>query len=87
MLGPLASEIIRLGGDIGAVGRVSVNNGQMVRDLTINGRDNERATSLIDGIRVLDDFTLLHHSDRTWLLHLSGTIEMVSRAPIPNQVC
>ena len=82
MLGRLASEIGRLGGDIGAVDLVSVGDGQMVRDLTINCRDDDHASALVEGIRSLDGFTLLHHSDRTFLLHLGGKIEVVSRAPI-----
>ncbi len=82
MLGRLASEIGRLGGDIGAVDLVSVGDGLMVRDLTINTRDDEHANALVDGIRALEGFTLLHHSDRTFLLHLGGKIEVMSRAPI-----
>ena len=82
MLGRLASEVGRLGGDIGAVDLVSVGDGLMVRDLTINCRDDEHAAALIAGIRALDDFTLLHSSDRTFLLHLGGKIEVVSRVPI-----
>ena len=74
MLGRLASEIGRLGGDIGAVDLVSVGDGLMVRDLTINTRDDEHANSLVDGIRSLEGFTLLNHSDRTFLLHLGGKI-------------
>jgi len=82
MLGRLASEIGRLGGDIGSVDLVSVGDGMMVRDLTINCRDDGHATELLKGIRALSDFTLLHHSDRTFLLHLGGKIEVVSRSPI-----
>ncbi len=82
MLGQLASEIGQLGGDIGAVDLVSVGDGLMVRDLTINCRDDEHAQAVLDGIRGLESFTLLHHSDRTFLLHLGGKIEVVSRAPI-----
>ncbi len=82
MLGRLTSEIGRLGGDIGAVDLVSVGNGLMVRDLTINCTDDDHASRLVNSIRALDGFTVLHHSDRTFLLHLGGKIEVVSRAPI-----
>ena len=82
MLGKLASEIGRLGGDIGAVDLVSVGDGMMVRDLTINCRNDEHANLLVAGVRALDGFTLLHHSDRTFLMHLGGKIEVVSRVPI-----
>ena len=82
MLGKLTSRIGELGGDIGAVDIVSVEQGRMVRDLTINCRDNEHAKSLVDAIGALDGARLVHHSDRTFLLHLGGKIEVVSRAPI-----
>jgi malate dehydrogenase (oxaloacetate-decarboxylating) len=82
MLGRLTSEIGRLGGDIGAVDIVSVGDGLMVRDITINCRDDDHAKTLVEGIEALEDFKLVHHSDRTFLLHLGGKIEVVSRAPI-----
>ncbi len=82
MLGQLTSEIGRLGGDIGAVDIVSVSQGMMVRDLAINCRDDDHATTLVEGIDALDGVKLVHHSDRTFLMHLGGKIEVVSRAPI-----
>jgi malate dehydrogenase (oxaloacetate-decarboxylating) len=82
MLGRLTSAIGELGGDIGAVDLVSVSAGMIVRDLTINCRNDEHSDKLVEGIRSLDDFTLLHHSDRTFLLHLGGKIQVVSRVPI-----
>jgi malate dehydrogenase (oxaloacetate-decarboxylating) len=82
MLGRLTSEIGRLGGDIGAIDIVSVGDGLMVRDITINCRDDDHAKTLVDGIAALEDFKLVHYSDRTFLLHLGGKIEVVSRAPI-----
>jgi len=82
MLGRLTSEVGRLGGDIGAVDLVSVGQGRMARDLTINCRDDDHATALVSGIGALDGFTLLHHSDRTFLMHLGGKLEVVSRVPI-----
>ena len=72
MLGKLTSEIGQLGGDIGAVDIVSIDQDVMVRDLTINCRDNEHAQRLVDAIGALDGVKLLHHSDRTFLLHLGG---------------
>ena len=82
MLGRLTSEVGRLGGDIGAVDLVSVRQGHMARDLTINCRDDRHAAELVSGIGSLEGFTLLHQSDRTFLLHLGGKLEVVSRAPI-----
>ena len=82
MLGTLTSEIGRVGGDIGAVDLASVGDGVMVRDLTINCRDDNHARTIVEAIRALPGFKLSHHSDRTFLLHLGGKIEVVSRTPI-----
>lgn len=82
MLGRLTSEIGRHGGDIGAVDLVSANQGQMTRDLTINCRDDAHAKEILEAIKNLNGFELLHQSDRTFLLHLGGKIEVLSRAPI-----
>lgn len=82
MLGQLTSKVGELGGDIGAVDIVSAGDGLMVRDLTMNCRDEAHAQTLVEGINQIDGVKLLHHSDRTFLLHLGGKIEVNSRAPI-----
>ena len=87
MLGKVTSEIGLLGGDLGAIDIVSVGKGVLVRDITVNCRDIKHAQSLIDGINQIDGVKLLHHSDRTFLMHLGGKIEVNSRAPIRTRDC
>lgn len=82
MLGQLTSKLGELGGDIGAVDIVSADGGLMVRDVTVNCRDDTHAQQLIESVDKIDGVMLLHHSDRTFLLHLGGKIEVNSRAPI-----
>jgi malate dehydrogenase (oxaloacetate-decarboxylating) len=82
MLGRLASEIGRLGGDMGAIDIVSAAKGVMVRDITVNCRDNQHAKQLVEALNALEGFRLVHYSDRTFLMHLGGKIEVVSKAPI-----
>jgi malate dehydrogenase (oxaloacetate-decarboxylating) len=82
MLGQLTSKVGELGGDIGAVDIVSAGDGLMVRDLTLNCRDEAHAQTLVEGVDKLEGIKLLHYSDRTFLLHLGGKIEVNSRAPI-----
>jgi malate dehydrogenase (oxaloacetate-decarboxylating) len=82
MLGRLTSEIGRLGGDLGAIDIVSAGKGVIVRDVTVNCRDNQHAKQLVEAINALDGFRLVHYSDRTFLMHLGGKIEVVSKAPI-----
>ena len=85
MLGKVTSEIGLLGGDLGAIDIVSVGKGVLVRDVTVNCRDIKHAQSLIDGIGQIQGVKLLHQSDRTFLMHLGGKIEVNSRAPIRNR--
>jgi malate dehydrogenase (oxaloacetate-decarboxylating) len=85
MLGQLTSRLGELGGDIGAVDIVSAGDGLMIRDLTLNCRDEAHAQALVESIDRLDGVKLLHHSDRTFLLHLGGKIEVNSRSPIRNR--
>jgi malate dehydrogenase (oxaloacetate-decarboxylating) len=85
MLGKVTSEIGLLGGDLGAIDIVSVGKGVLVRDITVNCRDVKHAQSLIDGINQIEGVKLLHQSDRTFLMHLGGKIEVNSRAPIRNR--
>ncbi|MBM3223330.1 MAG: NAD-dependent malic enzyme [Candidatus Tectomicrobia bacterium] len=85
MLGKVTSEIGLLGGDLGAIDIVSVGRGVLVRDITVNCRDIKHAQSLIDGIGQIQGVKMLHQSDRTFLMHLGGKIEVKSRAPIRNR--
>jgi malate dehydrogenase (oxaloacetate-decarboxylating) len=85
MLGKVTSEIGVLGGDLGAIDIVSVGKGVLVRDITVNCRDVKHAQSLIDGINQIEGVKLMHQSDRTFLMHLGGKIEVNSRAPIRNR--
>jgi malate dehydrogenase (oxaloacetate-decarboxylating) len=82
MLGRLTSEIGRLGGDLGAIDIVSAGKGVIVRDVTVNCRDNQHAKQLVEALNALDGFRLVHYSDRTFLMHLGGKIEVISKAPI-----
>ena len=85
MLGRLTSEIGRLGGDLGAIDIVSAGKGVIVRDVTVNCRDNQHAKLLVEALNALDGFRLVHYSDRTFLMHLGGKIEVVSKAPIKTR--
>ena len=62
MLGQLTSEIGQRGGDLGAIDIVSVEQGVMVRDITINCRDQEHAHSLVQTIGAMSGVKLVHHS-------------------------
>ena len=82
MLARMTAKVGELGGDLGAIDIVSVGQGVMTRDVTINCRDIDHAQNIVQALDAIDGIKLIHHSDRTFLMHLGGKIEVVSKAPI-----
>src|SRR5579871_777515 len=85
MLGQLASRIGREGGDIGAIDIVRADRRLMVRDITINARDDAHGQRIVRSLRQLEGIRVVHVSDRTFLIHLGGKIEVQSRFPIKTR--
>jgi malate dehydrogenase (oxaloacetate-decarboxylating) len=82
MLGKVASAIGDAGATIGAVDLVSVDGPHTVRDITVQVGDSSdwpRLTAAVDavpGARVLDT------TDRTFMLHMGGKIEVTNKHPL-----
>ena len=57
----------------------------MVRDLTIAARDEAHAEAIVNRVRALDGVSVLNVSDRTFLVHLGGKIEVVGRVPVKTR--
>ncbi len=82
MLGRVTMVIGKAGGDIGAVDLVEMTRDQVIRDITIKARDSEHAQRIIDKLRRLAGIKIANISDRTFLMHLGGKIEVRSKVPI-----
>lgn len=82
MLGRVTSVIGAAGGDIGAVDIVGITPQRVVRDLTINARDSEHGQEMVRRLRAVSGVRVLGVSDRTFLMHLGGKIEVRSKVSI-----
>jgi len=82
MLGRVTSVIGKAGGDIGAVDLVEMTGDRVFRDMTIKARDSEHGQRIIDKLRKLPVVKISNISDRTFLMHLGGKIEVRSKVPI-----
>jgi len=82
MLGRAASVIGKAGGDIGAVDLVEVTAERVLRDITIKARDSRHAHLIIDRLQAVTGVKVANISDRTFLMHLGGKIEVRSKVPI-----
>ncbi|MBS1233334.1 MAG: Malate dehydrogenase (oxaloacetate decarboxylating) [Nitrospirae bacterium] len=85
MFGKIATTIGETAGDIGAVDIVRAGKGFMVRDFTINARDEAHEKEIVDAIRKISGVRVIHVTDRTFLQHLGGKIEIHPKVPVKNR--
>lgn len=84
-LGRATSAIGEVGGNIGAIDLVRVGRGVLVRDVTIACRDEAHGQAIVARLGTLDGVQVLAVSDRTFLAHLGGKIEVTSRVPVKTR--
>src|SRR5438128_10810785 len=82
MLGRVAMAIGDAGGDIGAVDLVESGRDHILRDITINARDSIHGTQIVNRLKQVTGVRVVNISDRTFLMHLGGKIEIQSKVPI-----
>jgi len=84
-LGELTTAIGRAGGDIGAIDIVSVGRDALVRDITVDAASSEHGAQIVEAARDVDGVEVVNVSDRTFLMHLGGKIEVVSKTPLKTR--
>ena len=84
-LGELTTAIGRAGGDIGAIDIVTVGNNYIIRDLTVASASSTHGEQIVQAVKDIDGVELLHVSDPTFLMHLGGKIEVVSKVPLKTR--
>ncbi|NHC45272.1 NAD-dependent malic enzyme [Motilibacter aurantiacus] len=81
----LTAAVEQAGGVVSALD-VTASGPKVVRiDVTMAARSSDHAGELVDALRRLDGVTIGKVSDRTFLLHLGGKIEVTSKVPIRNR--
>jgi malate dehydrogenase (oxaloacetate-decarboxylating) len=81
----LAHAIGDAGGSLGAIDLVRVEGGAKVRDVTVDAADADHMTAIVDAVTALDGVVVENVSDRTFLLHLGGKIEMQPKSPLKTR--
>src|SRR5215207_1779804 len=81
----LARAIADAGGLLGSIDLVRVEHDTKVRDVTILAGDAAHAEHIVDAVRGADGVHVLRVSDRTFLLHLGGKIEMNAKSPLKTR--
>jgi malate dehydrogenase (oxaloacetate-decarboxylating) len=81
----LASAIGEAGGLLGAIDLVRVERGKKVRDVTVLADDEAHIERIVGAVRAVDGIEVEHVSDRTFLLHLGGKLEVAPKAPLKTR--
>jgi malate dehydrogenase (oxaloacetate-decarboxylating) len=81
----LAEAIGKADGLLDAIDLVRVERDTKVRDVTVLASDAVHAERIVAAVRELDGVEVVHVSDRTFLLHLGGKIEVVPKAPLKTR--
>src|SRR5436309_10369218 len=81
MLGKVASAIGEAGGTIGAVDLVQVEGTHTVRDITVETGSAEDWPRLRSAVDAVPGAHVLDATDRTFMLHVGGKIEIQNKSP------
>ena len=85
LLSQVMTVIDSCGAAIGAMDIIRFEEGKIIRDLTLYAQDIEHMDSIIVALNSVPEVDVLHHSDRTFLMHLGGKICIKSKVPIKHR--
>ena len=81
-IGRIATAIGEAGGTVTALDIVESEAARLVVDLTANARDSDHTAELSEAVNALPGVTVRNVSDRTFLLHLGGKLEVRLKVPL-----
>jgi malate dehydrogenase (oxaloacetate-decarboxylating) len=85
MFAKVASTLAEEGANLGAVDLASATADRMVRDVTFDVRDEAHGERVLAKLNAIPDVTVLSASDRVFLLHLGGKIQVRSKLPVTTR--
>jgi malate dehydrogenase (oxaloacetate-decarboxylating) len=81
----LAEAIGEAGGLLGAIDLVRVEHGTKTRDVTVLANDAEHLERIAATVHELEGIEVVNVSDRTFLMHLGGKIEVTAKTPLKTR--
>ncbi len=84
MLGQVAGAIGGAGGVIGAVDLVEVGE-RLIRDITVDAAGREHWAAIVAAIDAVEGARVIDTTDRTFLLHVGGKIELRNKHPLRSR--
>ncbi len=81
----VAEAIGEAGGSLGAIDIVRVERGHKIRDVTVSASDDAHLHRIAEAAHSVEGVEVLRISDRTFLMHLGGKIEIASKVPLKTR--
>jgi len=81
----LTHAVEQTGGVVTALDVTAAGHDRLRVDVTCAARDSAHAEEIVAALGAIDGVTLHKVSDRTFLMHLGGKIEMQSKVPLRNR--
>lgn len=85
MFAKIATAISSADGDLGSVDIVRVEKGKLIRDITVNARDEAHEKQIVKSLKTIAGVKVLRVMDRTFSAHEGGKIEMRSKIPVRDR--
>ena len=81
----LAATIGEAGGLLGAIDLVRVEGTTKIRDVNVLADDEQHLDAIVDAVRSVEGVEVVHVSDRVFLAHLGGKLEIKPRMPLKTR--
>jgi malate dehydrogenase (oxaloacetate-decarboxylating) len=81
----VAAAIGETGAILGAIDLVRVEGGVVVRDVTVAAADLEHSKAVVAAVSALPGVEVEHVSDRTFLMHLGGKLEITPKVAVKTR--
>src|SRR5437868_1975927 len=85
IVGAVATAISSAGGVVTAIDVVDSTRDRLVLDVTCSASDADHSLKLQEAVDEVDGVEVYKVSDRTFLLHIGGKIEVTSKVPLRNR--
>ena len=84
-VGRIATAVGEVGGTVTALDFAEPESSRLVIDITANARDVDHAAEITEVVNAEEGVTVHRVSDRTFLLHLGGKLEVRSKVQLRNR--
>ena len=81
----LAAAIGEAGGLLGAIDLVRVEGSTKIRDVNVLADDEQHLDAIVAAVRSVEGVEVMHVSDRVFLAHLGGKLEVRPRLPLKTR--